>query len=61
MDTCIGQRNYKAFVLLLLYASLFCIYALETTVRACILLRIINMPTTWIVLLTLVLFVRLLC
>lgn len=61
MDTCIGQRNYKAFVLLLLYASLFCIYALETTVRACISLRIINMPTTWIVLLTLVLFVRPLC
>ena len=34
MDTCIGQRNYKAFVLLLLYASLFCIYALDD--RACL-------------------------
>ena len=61
MDTCIGQRNYKAFVLLLLYASLFCIYALETTVRACISLRIINLPKTRRVILALALFVRHLC
>lgn len=61
MDTCIGQRNYKAFVLLLMYTSLFCIYALETTVRAIIALRIINMPASWIVLLVLVLFVRIWC
>lgn len=60
MDTCIGQRNYKAFVLLLMYASIFCIYALETTVRACIVLHIVNMPTSWIVLLALVLLVRIL-
>lgn len=54
MDTCIGFRNYKPFVLLLTYSVLLCIYTLVTCVQACIRLwprdDTMELPITWMVL-----------
>ena len=64
METCIGQRNYKAFVLFLLYTTLLCVLSVETIVRAC--LRNwplvpgaeFELPTAWILLLGIGFLVR---
>ena len=64
LDTCIGLRNYKAFVLFLLYTSLFCVLCLDTLVRACLALWsddpevVVEIPLLWIALFALTLLVR---
>ncbi|SHO77479.1 Similar to S.cerevisiae protein PFA3 (Palmitoyltransferase for Vac8p) [Malassezia sympodialis ATCC 42132] len=65
LDTCIGLRNYKAFVLFLLYTSLFCVLCLDTLVRACLALWsddpevVVEIPLLWIALFALTLLLSL--
>lgn len=63
LDSCIGLRNYKAFVLFLVYTSSFCILCLDTLARACLALWpddpevSVDIPLLWIALLAVTLLV----
>lgn len=63
LDSCIGLRNYKAFVLFLLYTSLFCVLCIDTLVRAFLAwwprdaVVDVELPLTWVALFMLALLV----